>query len=55
MCSCSQAKMKQALTTLGKDELRKIFEQGDNSPKITCQFCHKHYTFKKEDFKDLIK
>ncbi len=55
ICSCSQAKMKQALTTLGKDELRKIFEQGDNSPKITCQFCHKHYTFKKEDFKDLIK
>jgi molecular chaperone Hsp33 len=54
-CSCSQDKMKQALTTLGKDDLKKVFEQSDKSPKITCQFCHKHYTFKKEDFKDLLK
>jgi len=48
-CSCSQDKMKQALITLGKDDLKKIFEEGDASPQITCQFCHKHYTFKKSD------
>jgi molecular chaperone Hsp33 len=51
-CSCSRAKMKQALTTLGKDELKKIFRESDISPKITCQFCHKHYTFKKSDISD---
>ena len=49
ICSCSSAKMKQALTTLGKDELEKIFEQSDTTPKITCQFCHKQYSFKKSE------
>jgi hypothetical protein len=28
--------MKQALTTLGKDELEKIFQVSDIRPKITC-------------------
>jgi len=51
-CSCSQDKMKQAMTTLGKDELKKIFEESDNSPKITCQFCHKQYSFKKSELSD---
>ena len=54
-CSCNQARMKQALTTLGTDDLKKIFEKDDISPRITCQFCRKQYTFKKEDFKDIIK
>jgi len=48
-CSCSKEKMKQALTTLGKDELEKIFQESDSSPKITCQFCHKQYSFKKSE------
>jgi molecular chaperone Hsp33 len=51
-CSCSPAKMKQALTTLGKDELEKIFEQSETSPKITCQFCHKQYSFNKSELSD---
>lgn len=49
ICSCSPAKMKQALTTLGKDELEKIFKESDTSPKITCQFCRKQYSFKKSE------
>ncbi len=48
-CSCSKAKMKQALNTLGKDELEKIFQESDTSPKISCQFCHKQYSFKKSE------
>ena len=52
ICSCSSEKMKQALTTLGKDELEKIFEQSDTTPKITCQFCHKQYSFKKSDLSE---
>lgn len=49
ICSCNPTKMKQALITLGKDELEKIFEESDTSPKITCQFCHKQYSFKKSE------
>lgn len=52
MCSCSQTRMKEALTTLSKADLEKIFEQSDTTPKITCQFCHKQYTFKKSDLSD---
>lgn len=55
VCSCSPERMKQALTTLGKDELEKIFQKSHMSPKITCQFCHKTYSFKKDDLKDLLK
>ncbi len=54
VCSCSPEKMKQALTTLGKDELKKIFQKSETSPKITCQFCHKTYSFKKEDLKRIL-
>lgn len=49
-CSCSRAKMKNALTTLGKADLEKIFEESDISPKITCHFCNKQYSFKKDEF-----
>ncbi len=55
ICSCNQERMKQALATLGKDELEKIFQASHMSPKITCQFCHKNYSFKKNDLKDLLK
>lgn len=48
-CSCSQSKMKQALQVLGKAELKKMFEQANTSPEITCQFCRKRYSFKKEE------
>ena len=54
-CNCSKAKMKQALVTLGKADLKKIFEKNEISPKIMCQFCRKQYTFKSADFKDLLK
>ena len=54
-CSCSQEKMKEAMKTLGKSELKKIFSAGTDTPQITCQFCHKKYRFQKADFADLLK
>ena len=54
-CSCSQEKMREAMKTLGKAELKKIFTAGNDTPQITCQFCHKKYRFKKADFTELFK
>ncbi|MFA7184240.1 MAG: Hsp33 family molecular chaperone HslO, partial [Victivallales bacterium] len=53
-CTCSKSKMKQALATLGKDDLKRIFEKNEDSPQITCQFCRKQYSFKKEELKDIF-
>ena len=53
-CSCSQEKMREAMKTLGKAELKKIFAAGNDTPQITCQFCHKKYRFQKTDFTDLL-
>lgn len=53
-CNCSKNKMKQALATLGKDDLKHIFEENEESPQITCQFCRKQYSFKKDELKDLF-
>jgi molecular chaperone Hsp33 len=53
-CTCSRDKMKQALQTLGKKDLKNIIEQEEAAPKIVCQFCKKQYVFKKDELKDLI-
>jgi molecular chaperone Hsp33 len=54
-CSCSQEKMREAMKTLGKAELKKIFAESNETPQITCQFCHKKYRFQKADFAELLK
>lgn len=48
-CSCSVDKMKQAVMTLKKEEIKSILEK-EGEIKITCHFCNKHYLFKKSDF-----
>ncbi|MCI7644601.1 MAG: Hsp33 family molecular chaperone HslO [Lentisphaeria bacterium] len=48
-CDCSYEKMREALSTLGEAELKKLFQENPH-PKIRCNFCEKEYVFKSEDF-----
>ena len=48
-CTCSREKLRQAILTLGEEELKKIFS-GNESPKIKCEFCNRIYTFEPKDF-----
>jgi molecular chaperone Hsp33 len=52
-CSCSRARIEQALITLGKDELLHIIKNEEHT-EISCEFCCKKYSFTKKDFMRLI-
>ncbi|QSH40126.1 Hsp33 family molecular chaperone HslO [Lentisphaerota bacterium ZTH] len=47
-CSCTRLKMKEAMQVLDKDDLLKLYEENPD-PGIVCQFCRKHYHFKKDE------
>lgn len=47
-CSCSKEKMKDAVKTLGKDDLEDFFSNADEI-KIKCQFCHCEYAFRQNE------
>lgn len=46
-CDCSEARLEQALATIGKKDLREIIDE-DGQAELTCQFCEKKYFFDKE-------
>lgn len=52
-CDCSSDRFYRGLLTLGKDELKKIFEEEKNI-ETECQFCNKKYNFEKEDFEEIF-
>ncbi len=52
-CNCSKEKMKNALKTIGKQELQNIIEE-DKKAEIVCHFCNKKYEFNEEELKQLI-
>lgn len=52
-CDCSSDRFYRGLLTLGKDELKKIFEEEGNI-ETECQFCNKKYKFEKENFKEIF-
>lgn len=52
-CNCSADKFYRGLITLGKDELKKIFEERDEI-ETQCHFCDKKYQFTKKDFEDIL-
>lgn len=52
-CDCNKDRMKNALVTLGKDELIRIIEE-NNGLEISCHFCNKKYNFSKEEVLELI-
>lgn len=53
-CNCSADKFYRGLITLGKDELKSIFDEKDEI-ETQCHFCDKKYKFTKKDFEDILK
>ena len=49
-CHCSKDGMKQALMTVGKEELQKMIQE-DHGCEITCHWCNEHYNFSEEELK----
>ena len=46
--------MKNALTTIGKEELKDIIEKEGNA-ELVCHFCNKKYNFTKEELEEILK
>ena len=54
LCTCSEERMKQALISIGKTDLEKLFAEqvAEGKPEeleIVCRFCNSKYTFKPSD------
>ncbi len=52
-CSCSRDRSRQALITLGRDEVSHILET-EGEAVIDCHFCHRRYTFDQADLAEII-
>ncbi len=52
-CDCSRKRIEEALISIGKKELQKIYEE-DKKAEICCHFCNKKYYFDEEELKSLI-
>ena len=46
--------MKDALATIGKEELKDIIEK-EGKAELVCHFCNKKYEFSKEELEQIIK
>ncbi|MCD8028302.1 MAG: Hsp33 family molecular chaperone HslO [Erysipelotrichaceae bacterium] len=53
-CDCSKEKMKEALMTVGKQEIQAMIDE-DHGCEITCHFCNTHYQFSEDELRELIK
>ena len=52
-CYCTRERVEAALISLGREELTKIAEEGQDT-KIECQFCDTVYRFTPDDVRDLL-
>ncbi|MEA4921255.1 MAG: Hsp33 family molecular chaperone HslO [Clostridiaceae bacterium] len=52
-CKCSKEKVEQALISIGREELKRLYEEED-SINVTCQFCDKEYNFDKTEIGKLL-
>lgn len=52
-CDCSKERMKNALMTIGKQELQAIIDE-DHGCEMKCQFCNEKYLFSEEELKELL-
>lgn len=52
-CQCSRENFKDALITLGKDELLQLAQ--DNEIEVVCQYCNEKYIYKNDELLELIK
>ena len=53
-CDCSKEHMKDALATIGREELKDIIEK-EGKAELVCHFCNKKYEFSKEELEQIIK
>lgn len=53
-CNCSRDRVKQALVSIGREELEKLAKEQEET-QIECHFCDKKYVFSKEEILDLLK
>ena len=52
-CDCSKEKMLAALSTIGKNELKKMIQE-DHGCEMSCQFCNTKYQFSEEELQQLL-
>ncbi len=52
-CDCSKEHMKDALKTIGKEELEKIINE-DKKAELTCHFCNKKYVFDENELNEIL-
>ncbi|WP_404822998.1 Hsp33 family molecular chaperone HslO [Neiella holothuriorum] len=52
-CSCSRERSKQALLSMGKDEVLQLFSEQEQVD-IHCQYCNSHHVFNQEDMIELF-
>jgi len=53
-CDCNSERFQRGIMTLGKEELKHIFEE-EKEIEAQCQFCGKKYKFTENDFDDVLK
>ena len=52
-CDCSRDRMRAALASIGKKDLKEIIEE-DGKAELTCQFCRSSYVFSKEELMEIL-
>ena len=53
-CDCNSDRFYRGILTLGKDDLKHIFEE-EKEIEAECQFCEKRYKFLEKDFEEVLK
>lgn len=53
-CDCSRERMKSALATIGKEDLRQIIDE-DGQAELVCHFCGTKYMFDAEELEEIYK
>ena len=53
-CDCSKDRVERALISMGRDELREMAEEQENT-EVACHFCNKKYNFTSEEILELSK
>ena len=52
-CDCSKDKMRNALMTVGKEEIQSMIDE-DHGCEMRCQFCNEKYSFSEDDLSELL-
>ena len=52
-CNCSRARVRKALVSIGRDELEKLYDEGE-PVNLHCDFCGKDYLFDHEEIGEII-